>query len=112
MLEEGGALTSKHPNEILRCAFKGVECVCVSITTSHNYFLFTGQALERSLLTHQAAHGLFLLGFPAACYTCVMTKMKVSVVSLTTAHTLGTDKRTPKYPAISRLQAGKGDILW
>ena len=53
--------------------------MCQSITTSHNHFLFTGQALERSLLTHQAAHGLFLLGFPAACYTRVMARMKVSI---------------------------------
>lgn len=54
--------------------------MCVSITTSHNYFLFTGRALEHSLLTHPAAHGLFLMGFPAAClHACVMARMKVSL---------------------------------
>lgn len=53
--------------------------MCQPIRTSHNDFLFTGLALERSLLTHQAAPGLFLLGFPAACYTCVMARRKVSI---------------------------------
>lgn len=66
-----------------------------SIRTSQNYFLFTGQALERSLLTHHAAHGLFLLGFPAACYMRHGQKESVYPSPLTTVHTLGMGSELP-----------------